>query len=173
MDPIREPRTVDQATDLAKEFADLDRQVAEIEADRTASIADVNSRCDRASNELIRRREAAAGKLQAWWTKAGPKLTEGKRKSIELGGCMIGSRAGAVSLGTPENEKAVLAQMLKLRWAKNLLRVAVGFDKKAILKVLEGKRSAELAELGFKKNEAPDTFVLERVEQGGTLGGKI
>ena len=172
METIRQPRSTEQATALLEQFAELDGQIAAIEANRRECIAAVNARCDTAANDLIARRDSIREKLAPWWKKNGEKLTEGKRKSIERGGCIIGSRAGSTSLAVDGTEDDVVAALGKLRWAKKvLLRVKTSLDRKAILKELDGKRKDELEKLGLRKDHGEETFILERVQQNGTLGG--
>jgi phage host-nuclease inhibitor protein Gam len=172
MDPIREPRTTDQATALLEQFADLDGQIATIEAERTAGIADVNARCDRASTDLVRRRDAVREKLASWWGKAGAKLTDGKRKSIELGGCEVGSVKSRATLTIAGEEKDVVALLSALRWAKPFLRIKTSLDRAALLKGLDGKHQVALAEMGVAREGGDEQFFVKRTEQAGTLGGK-
>lgn len=168
---VREPRSTEQATTLLEQFAELDGQIAEIEAGRKRSFATVNADCDRAANSLIERREAIRAKLEPWWAKAGEKLTEGKRKSIELGGCEVGSEKARPTLTIVGDEKDVVDLLRALRWAKPFLRVKTTLDRVALLKGLDGRNRAALAELGVGKDEGEDRFYVKRVEQGGTLGG--
>ena len=143
-DPIRQPRTTEQAQALLEEYASLDGQVAEIEENRRACIADVNKRCDTAVHDLVVRRNEIVDKLEPWWAKASEGLTSGKRKSIELGGCVIGSRAGSASLAYdgPGTETLVALKLLKRKWAKGLYRVTVSLNKPAILAALSGPHKA-------------------------------
>jgi phage host-nuclease inhibitor protein Gam len=170
MDSLREPRSTEQAAVLLEHWADLDAQIAAIEADRKDSIADVNARCDRAETELLRRRDAVNQKLASWWAKAGEKLTEGKRKSIELGGCEIGSVKARATLTIAGEEKDVVAALSALRWAKPFLRIKASLDRVALLKGLDGRHSVALAELGVGRDKGAEQFTLKRVDQNGTLG---
>ena len=172
MDPLREPRTVEQAMPLLEQWADLDSQIAAIESDRKVQLATVNADCDRAANGLIERRDAIAGKLEPFWKKHGEKLTEGKRKSIELGGCEIGSVKARAALSIAGDEKNVVAVLSALRWAKPFLRIKTTLDRVALLKGLDGRHGVALAELGVGRDEGEERFTLKRVEQCGTLGGQ-
>ena len=165
--PIRRPRSVAAATRLAEELALLEGQLAEIEANRAACIADVNARCDTAACDLIERRGRIAEVLEPWWAEAADELTEGKRKSIELGGCMIGTRAGKSSLAVPDDAKAAIGELLGTRWGTALVRVTRSLDKRAILKALDGRNGEKLAALGFATEPGAETFFVERVSQEG------
>ena len=93
----------------------------------------------------------------------------GTRKSIELGGCEIGSRKAKDKLGyTGKHDKPVKA-LTGLRWAKSMLRVTVSIDANATMKALGGLHGDKLKELGFKKVPGEDEFFVKRAEQKGTV----
>lgn len=172
METIRQPRTVEQATVLCEKLAVLEGQIAEIEAGRQDSIAAINARADTAANDLLAQRDAIAEKLEPWWKKAGKALLEGKRKSIELGGCVIGTVASRKSLAIAGDEGAVVELMRGLRWAKPFLREKWSIDRAATLKALDGKHKPKLVELGFDETGGEDKFFVKRAEQGGTRSGQ-
>ena len=101
MTAIRQPRSTAAATDLCERWATIDGQIAEIEERRQADIAAINADADRAATDLIAQRDAITEKLEPWWAKARNDLTKGKRKSTEIGGCMVGTRIGKAKLGVP------------------------------------------------------------------------
>jgi phage host-nuclease inhibitor protein Gam len=171
MTQLRTPRSTTAATELLERYAVLDGQIAAIEANRRESIAAVNARADTAANDLMAQRDAIASKVQPWWQANAAELTEGKRKSIELGGCIIGSRSGRASLTLAGAEQDVVDVLSGLRWAKPLLRVKVSLDRAATMRSLDGKHAVTLAELGIARKEGDETFFIERVQQGGTLAG--
>ena len=166
----RQPRSKDAAAQLCERYAVLAGEAAEIEAQRNERIAEANAAADA---ELVPAREEMAeieAKLAPWWAKASAELTEGKRKSIELGGCIIGSRAGRASLAIAGEEQDVIDILSALRWAKPFLRVRTSLDRTATLKGLDGKHSKALAELGIERDEGEETFFVQRAEQGRTIG---
>lgn len=167
--PIRKPRSLKEATALLERYAMLDGQIAAIEAERQDAIAAVNARADTAGNALIARRDAIAAKVEPWWAENRAELIKGKRKSIELGGCMIGSRAGRAKLGIAGEEGDLVAALKERRWAKTLLKVSTSLDKVALLKAVNGPRGPALKELGVSRAEGVETFYVERVVQDGTL----
>ena len=169
MSAIRTPRTLKAATALLERFAEIDGQVAAIEADRNAAIAVANAAADALANPLLTDLEAIHEKLEPWWNDAAAELTKGKRKSIELGGCMIGSRAGRESLQVEGDEKAIVASLEKREWARPLLSVVVKLDRKAILKSIDGVYKKQLSALGLSRKPGAETFFVARTEQGGTL----
>lgn len=171
MAPIRTPRTVAAATALAERFAALEATIGGIEAQRNTAIAEANGEADKLAEPMLTEREAIREKLAAWWPGAAQALTLGKRKSIELGGCMIGSRSRRASLAIAGDEKVIIATLQKRKWAEPLLRTTVSIDKAAVFKSIDGVYKKQLAEMGFSKHEPGDLFVLERAEQAGTLAG--
>lgn len=172
MTSIRQPRTVDAATALCERFAELDGQIATIEEERQANIAAVNADADRAATDLIAQRDAIAAKLEPWWAGAAEELTMGKRKSIELGGCVVGTVDGRATLDVAGKEDDVVARLKPLRWARPFLRVRESLDRTALLKATEGKRADELAELGLSRKLGATTFFVKRAEQSGTRSGQ-
>lgn len=167
---VRTPKTLAAATRLLEQFAQLTGQIGEIEANRQASIADVNARCDTAANDLIAQRAKIHAAIEDWWAVAGAELLPADRKSIELGGCIVGTRLGKPSLATACAPDVIIARLENKAWAKGLLRASVSLDKRAILKALEGPHAAELREAGFSINPPEADFILERAEQGQTRG---
>ena len=162
------PTTVDEATLLLEEFATLEGQLAKGEEYRAHLIATANARCDERANPLIARRGELAAALQTWWAGAAAALTGGKRKSIELGGCMIGSKAGRASLAVVGDEAAIATKLSRRKWAVGLFRVTVAMDKAALLKALAGVHGRKLKALGLGRKDGAETFILERAEQAGT-----
>lgn len=165
------PKNTDAAIAMFDRFAQLDAQLAAINANRNKAIADTNAVADNLAAPIAAELTALRAPLKAWWDAAGVKLLEKDRKSIELGGCMIGTRLGNKVLAYAHgDDKAALAALTELRWAKPYIRVTYGVDKVALKKALTGRHGAGLAELGFAERQ-PETFFLERVAQAGTMTG--
>src|SRR5690606_3940757 len=68
MTAIRQPRSMQQATELLERFAVLDGQIGEIEAKRNEAIATINAEADGRSQPLLEERDAIQAKLAAWWS---------------------------------------------------------------------------------------------------------
>lgn len=171
MTTVRTPRTVEAATELLEQFSQLEAEIAAIEENRATCIADVNTRCDTAANELLARRQALLQVLEPWWAKKAAELTLGKRKSIELGGCIIGTKSGRASLVVDGKDDEIAQRLAKRKWADGLVRTKLSLDKAAILKVINGAYKRQLAALGLSRKEGEETFYIERAEQAGTLAG--
>ena len=167
---VRQPRSTEAATALCDRYATQAGHADAIGTIRNDAIAAANATADK---ELVPIREEMAGieaALQPWWAKNGEKLTVGKRKSIELGGCTIGTRVGAASLEYTGNHEDPVEALQGKAWAKPFVVVRFSIDKAAIRKELTGKHGEKLKGLGFREKAGAESFVLKRAEQDGTIG---
>lgn len=156
-----------QAVQLLAEYAALQ---AIVEARRLAAeqaIAGIRADVDAANNEPLARCKAIYALLQPWWSVACDELTEGRRKSIELGGCQIGHRTTPPKLDYPRPEAVAIAALRDLG-AADLLRVKAELDKPAILRALAPPDDAPLIDLallsaltgaGFKAVQKDEFFI--------------
>lgn len=169
---VRAPRNAAQATPLLERYAEITGSLARAEERRSRLIARANAAADAVTAPLIAEAEEIAGKLGTWWKTAGPDLV-GKRKSIELGGCLIGSRATKPRLvhGFESDDKAVEA-LRASRHGKLTTSVKYSLDRPATLKLLQlkGKTAEAIGELGFSIDPGSEQFFLKRAEQAGTIG---
>lgn len=168
-DPIDTPATIEEATALADRFARLVTELETINTNRDSAIAATHAVADTLATPILDEQTAITNALRAWWPSVANELTGGKRKSVELGGCMIGTTAGRTSLAMRLPEEKLLAKLQAVRWAKPLIRVKASIDKVAVRKALEGKRAAELKQFGFRLAPGTETFFIERVAQDGTI----
>jgi hypothetical protein len=172
MTSIRAPKTTAQATALLDRYAELEGQRATLEARRSRMIARANAAVDAKVAPLIAGLALIAEKVEPWWQKAGQKLLAPKAKSMQLGGCKIGTRTSRPTLvHTLVNDAAAVAVLQGTRYKKQTVRVTYSVDRVATLKLLqqEGKPAQELTELGFSVDQG-EQFFLERVQQTGTIG---
>lgn len=163
----RTPRTLPAAQAMLERYAELADWIVKISARRDAAIADANAAADGQSRDLIAEREQILAKLEPWWKAAGPALTKGKRKSIELGGCKIGAVKARDTLAVDGDEEQVIAELGKLRWAEPFLRLKISIDRTATLKAVDGPRGEALAGLGITCQPGEDVFFVKRAEQEG------
>lgn len=169
---VRAPKNVAQATALLERHALLEGQVARIEARRQTLLARANAAADAALTPLLEELTAIDAKLLPWWQSARGELA-GKRKSIELGGCMIGTRAAAAKLAHSfETDDLAVEALRGSRYGKHTTRVKYSLDRPATLRLLKvgGRTAAAIGQLGFKVDEPGETFFVQRVDQGGTIG---
>lgn len=169
MTDYREPRTTEQAVILLEQFSALSAEVAGVEANRNAAIAATNAVADTLAAPMLGELDQLRAKLASWWGKKGAELTQGKRKSIVLGGCELGSRMPRATLRIAGDEDAVVQALSAVRWGKPFLRTKVSIDRVATLKGLDGAQAPRLVELGFSRETGAPEFFVKAVEQGGTL----
>ena len=164
----RTPRSMEAARKMLERYAALEDQIAWTEGLRNSAIAAANAASDREAEPLIAERDEIRTKLEPWWSENATEVTGGKRKSAELGGCLIGTVAGRDSLDVAGDEAQVVTALGKRDWAKPLLRVKTSLDRSAILKSIDGVYKKQLAALGLKRKCGEVTFFIKRAEQGGT-----
>lgn len=173
-DSLRTPRTLEQATALAARFAALDTRLAEIEGERTSQIGQINAACDIEAGPITEQLAAIAQAMAPWWARHGITLTQGKRKSAELGGCMIGARSQRARLAHGfDSEELAVAALMGSPYRKATIVVKYSIDRAATLKLLDGKSATAkgLSALGFRVERPEEAFFISRVEQSGTIGG--
>ena len=165
------PKSLPAATRLLERFAELDGRLALVEERRSAEIGRANASADADAAPLIKELGDIAAALEGWWPSAAPAIAGGK-KSVELGGCVLGSRLSRPRLthGFESDDKAVEA-LRETRWFKQTTRVRYSLDRTAAGKLLTlgGKAGADLAGLGFAIEQA-DSFFIERAKQAATIG---
>lgn len=169
MTKLRVTASAEDATVLLERYAQLGVEAQLVEASRADGIAAANTAADQVLLPIVKEQDEIRAQLEPWWKRNGAEL-RGKRKSIELGGCVIGTKAGTASLQfAGGDDKAAALALAALAWAKKLLRRTPTLDKAAIAEALKGRRGDELRALGFSVPEAVDTFVLKPAKQDGTV----
>jgi hypothetical protein len=167
------PKSIAAATKLLEEYADLDGRIALLEEDRSADIAAANQRADIAAAPMIKRRDDITAIVEPWWPFAFAADVSKGKKSMQLGGCLLGVRKSKDKLAHDfeSDDKAALA-LFKTRFRRHTTRLKVALDRMATLKLLQlgGKTGAAVAELGFKIEPGTDQFFVERVQQERTIG---
>ena len=174
------PSTVEAAIPLLKRYAEIGREVklAKIAADEAKGKIDAARDALLAPFALEAKRLMAA--LKPFWLVLGSTISLPKRKSAELGGCVLGMRTGNKALGYPKGTEEQLIEDLKLLGFDWAVRVKPELDKEAILKALQpadpenkldAADAAALAGLGFAVVQA-ETFFVEPLEtESGVTAG--
>lgn len=173
MTKIAKPRTTEAATRLLERYATLAGVVALAETNRSAELARINAVVDLEVQPMLEEQANITAALEPWWAANGNTVAPGTRKSVQLGGCMIGSRQSRAKLGHGfDNDKLAVAALQTTRFAKHTLKVGYSLDRTATLKLLQvgGKTAAAIAELGFREEPGEETFFIEPVEQAGVVG---
>lgn len=164
------PKTLPAATRMLERYAIASLALADIESSRSFAIAAANAEADHSAGPLIKELTDLETALEPWWNGPGKDLAGGK-KSVQLGGCMVGIRKGKPSLAHtfPKDDDAATA-LLSTRYKKQTTRVKYSLDKVGTLKLLQlgGKAGELLQGMGFSEKQ-DDRFFVERVEQPATI----
>lgn len=158
----RAPQTTEAATVIAARYAELAATIAEAEAERDAELAATNAAADAVLVPLVAELKDAAKQLKPWWEANVDALTAGRRKSIELGGCVLGYRISPPKVVFAGGTDAMAVTAIEgTELADTLLRMKTSLDKPAILKALDaGAEQAEaLGALGFEAKRAEEFFI--------------
>lgn len=130
------PQTIDEATELLGRYADMLTRVEQLRADADRSIAAIQAARDGFIAPIEEEAKGLFLQLRAWWAVAGPTLTDGKRKSYELAGCLLGARTTPPSLKMPVKKDEDAAALLKAEGLDVFCRVKLSVDKPLLLKEL-------------------------------------
>lgn len=140
----RAPQTREEALPLATRFAALDARESAIEARRARLLARVNAAAEGLLVLIVAEKKDIVKQLKPWWAGNVDALTEGKRKSIEFGGCLIGYRINPPKVDfAPGGEDAAVAALVAAQQG-DLVRTKLSPDKVAILRVLDAGIAAQL-----------------------------
>lgn len=149
---------------LAQRYAAASAEITRVNADRKASIAAIEATADGLVVPLVAEVKDIAKQLQPWWETNMDELTGGKRKSIELGGCVIGYRVSppkvTFAYGT---DKDALAALNHFDRHRGLIRISESLNKTAILDELTDDDSVRdgipLELIGFEAKQTEDFFL--------------
>lgn len=167
---LRVNAPVEQATALLERYAALGTELALADVARNDAIAAANTAADRITVPIVDEMNAIRAQLEPWWTRNGADLLPAKRKSMELGGCVIGSKTGSTSVTFAlGNDELAATSLQAARWSLPYVRVKPSVDKAALKSALAGKHGDKLRAMGFGLSTPIETFILDRAEQTGTV----
>lgn len=124
-----------QLVDRLGRFAALSADADTIVALAEEKIAELKAQRDAALLPIAVEMKKIQQDAQPWWSANAEQLTDGKKKSVELAGCLIGERLSKPSLAYPKPEQHAIALIEGRQW-NALLRVKKEMDKPAIMKAL-------------------------------------
>jgi len=130
------PQTIEDAAAVLGRYAGMLTQIEQLRADADASIAQIEAARDSFIAPIEEEAKGLFLQLRAWWGVAGQTLTEGKRKSYELAGCLLGERTTPPSLKMPVRKDEEAAAILSNAGLALFCRVKLTVDKPAVLKEL-------------------------------------
>jgi phage host-nuclease inhibitor protein Gam len=168
------PQTIPAGVAMLARYAELGAGLDEITRSADRSKAAIDAHRDELASPVIAEMKAIQKAMKPFWEARKGEITGGKRKSVVLGGCEIGTRLGNPTLdypkGTDEELICQLIDPLGFDWA---VREKLELDKLAILGALRlgedelgnelDKADAKaLAGLGFAVKQT-ETFFIDRV----------
>lgn len=177
----------EEAIQLLARYSALAGQIArndQITADRIAAI---HVETDTFNAPLVAEQERIFLAIKPWWAVAGATVTEGDRKTAELGGCLLGHRIGNPTLKYPAPEP-VAVQLLSTAGWKGLLRIKMELDKPAIMAAIRWLSAPAGADrgndqeiditaaadwfrsVGFKITQKEEFFI-DRLPASSSIGG--
>lgn len=127
--------SLDELTARVGRFGALSAQIDLHIARANQEIAAIKASLDAATAPLAAEMKAIITAAKPWWAANSQQLTDGKKKSVELAGCLIGERLSKPSLAFPKPEHHAINLIEAQGW-KAMLRVTTELDKVAILKAL-------------------------------------
>jgi phage host-nuclease inhibitor protein Gam len=116
-------------------YAALSAQLETLAAEASAEVVAVKARLEAASAPLAAEMKAILLAAKPWWAANSEQLTDGKKKSVELAGCLIGERLSKPALGHPKPEHVAL-ELLRGHGLAAMIRVKEEMDKLAISRLL-------------------------------------
>jgi phage host-nuclease inhibitor protein Gam len=153
------PQTIEEATDQLGRYSALITEAESLRADADAAIARIEAARDAALAPIEEEVKTLFLRLRTWWAVAGDMLTEGKRRSVDLAGCVLGIRLTPPSLKMPGKAPEAAVTLVNSGWAE-LCRHKVEPDKPAILKMLgHDAAGPQLAALGFSAVQKEEFFI--------------
>ena len=173
-DKLPAAKTTEEAIALLARFAEVDGEIERENALTELTIANLRAARDTLQAPLKAELKALFNQLKPWWAVAHEQLTEGKRKSVELGGCQIGHRTSTPALkleGLTEAEAIEHLEALGFEaWA---IRTKKELDKPALIAALrklgatgeDGELNADgvdaqvLDGLGLKVSQKEEFFI--------------
>lgn len=155
------PDTTDAAIALLGEFARTQAALEGVDAKRRELRATIDEEADRAAAPLEVRLKTLFSQLKPWWAVSGPDILGSRRKSTELGGCLIGWRLTTPRLAigkmtVPDAIEALLANDFE-----GGVRVRMELDKPNLLTCLgdDSPWRDMLVEAGFSKVQREEFFI--------------
>lgn len=161
------PQTIQEATATIDKYMAMQATVDQLKADADASMQAIEGARDAMVAPLEQAQKELFKQLRTWWAVAKDQLTEGKRKSVELAGAIIGERTNTPSLKLPKGMKQEdFIEKLRLALdseATPYIRTKLELDKQAIIKTLRmGENdpvAVRLADLGAGVSQANQFFI--------------
>jgi phage host-nuclease inhibitor protein Gam len=141
--PVSAPSNMAEATAILCRYSMILTAVEETRAVADVSIAAIEAERDAHNKPLEEEAKDLFVQLRSWWAVAGDAVTEGKRKSTEIAGCLLGVRTTTPMLKLPKglNVDALIDRLLA-SWAGRLI-IKRALNKPVILADLRNLDSVD------------------------------
>ena len=166
------PQSVEAAIALLEKYAGLDADLAEVNLAADRAKAEIDAHRDQMASPVVAEMKALVKALKPFWEARRHEITGGRRKSVVLGGCEIGTRTGNPTLAYPKDREDELIEAIDaLGFREWALREVLELDKPALLKALRPETddaldladAAALSGLGFDVRQT-ETFFVARAQ---------
>jgi phage host-nuclease inhibitor protein Gam len=124
------PQTIEEATALLGRYAGFLTEAERLRAEADQAKAAIDAARDMALAPIEQEAKGIFLQLRAWWGVAGTELTEGKRKSYEIAGCILGERTTPPSLAMPAKDEEAATILINAELS-DLCRFKITVDKPA------------------------------------------
>lgn len=169
------PQSTEEAIELLARFAEIDAAIEQVKLEADAAKALIDANRDTLCAEPIAEQKALVARLKPFWLARQQEITGGKRKSVVLGGCEIGTRTGNPTLKFPKDaEEDLIEDLQALGFGEWALRTTLKLDKPALIKALhlsadapqiDQDDAAALTDLGFSVAQTETFFVARAVSE--------
>lgn len=168
------PQTMEDAMLRLRRFAELEAALAEIKLEADRAKAAIDAERDLAATPVIAAQKVLVAELKPFWLARAQEITGGKRKSVVMGGCEIGTRTGNPTLTYAKaREEELISELDALGFGGWALRMKLELDKPALIKALQMEPGlsesvlqddkAVLEDMGFAVRQT-ETFFVQRAE---------
>lgn len=172
---LQVPQSTEEAIELLARFAALDAEIEQVKLEADSSKALIDAHRDTCCAQPIAEQKELVARLKPFWEARRLEITGGKRKSVVLGGCEIGTRTGNPTLRYPkDSEEDLIEDLQALGFGEWALRTRPELDKLALIKALQVPAdapqidqddAAALGDLGFKVAQTETFFVTRAVSE--------
>lgn len=156
------PSTLAEAIALIVDYGGIVNEVEHLRLDADTAIGMIEAARDAAIKPLEAQANEIFKRLRAWWAVAGDAVTEGKRKSGELAGWLLGIRTTTPSLKLPKGALVdeLVARILNAEDGLAFITTRHSLDKPSIIKALRSnERHSLLAPLGLSVGQREEFFI--------------
>lgn len=135
--PQSAPSTLAEAITIIERYLCINAEADRLKADADLAIIAIQTKRDECLAPMKVETDDLFLQLRAWWAVAGPAMTEGKRKSIELAGALIGERTTPPALKLPRRVPVQdIIDVLLDQLGGDFLVTTHKLDKPAIIRTL-------------------------------------